>query len=74
MANTNRRQAIRAVALGATLAAGFAIAGGAAAQAYPDKPITYIIPFNAGGESDVSARFQQSVFKQVAGPTPYCSR
>lgn len=67
MANTNRRQAIRAVALGATLAAGFAIAGGAAAQAYPDKPITYIIPFNAGGESDVSARFQQSVFKQVAG-------
>ncbi|AEF55716.1 tripartite tricarboxylate transporter substrate binding protein [Marinomonas posidonica] len=34
---------------------------------YPNKPINYIIPFNAGGESDLSARFQQSVFEKYAG-------
>ena len=27
---------------------------------YPDKPISYIIPFNPGGESDVTARLQES--------------
>ncbi len=31
--------------------------------AYPDKPVQYIIPFPAGGESDIAARFQQQVFK-----------
>lgn len=39
----------------------------AASDNYPNKPINYIIPFNAGGESDVSARFQQSVWEKVAG-------
>ncbi|WP_417812632.1 tripartite tricarboxylate transporter substrate binding protein [Thalassospira alkalitolerans] len=34
---------------------------------YPDKTINYIIPFNAGGESDVSARFQQSYFEKISG-------
>ena len=34
-----------------------AIAAGAAhAQAYPSKPITFIIPFAAGGDSDLSGR------------------
>ena len=27
--------------------------------AYPDRPITYQIPFNPGGQSDVEARRQQ---------------
>ncbi|HEX6958338.1 MAG TPA: tripartite tricarboxylate transporter substrate binding protein [Ferrovibrio sp.] len=47
-------------------AATMAVAG-AAQAAYPEKPITYIIAFNAGGESDISARFQQPFFKQLTG-------
>lgn len=42
----------------------------AAAQSatdFPTKAMTYIIPFNAGGESDISARFQQSVWNAVTG-------
>lgn len=34
---------------------------------FPAKPMTYILPFNAGGESDVSARYQQSVWEAVTG-------
>ncbi len=33
-----------------------AIASGASAQGYPSKPITLIIPFAAGGDSDLSGR------------------
>ncbi|GFE66774.1 tripartite tricarboxylate transporter substrate binding protein [Litoreibacter roseus] len=34
---------------------------------YPTKPVTYIIPYNPGGESDVTARFQEAYFSDVAG-------
>lgn len=34
---------------------------------FPTQPMTYIIPFNAGGESDISARFQQSEWENVTG-------
>jgi tripartite-type tricarboxylate transporter receptor subunit TctC len=37
------------------------------ADDFPQKPMTYIIPFNAGGESDVSARFQQAEWEAVTG-------
>lgn len=37
------------------------------AEEFPAEPMTYIIPFNAGGESDVSARYQQSVWEKVTG-------
>jgi tripartite-type tricarboxylate transporter receptor subunit TctC len=52
-----------------TLAIASAIAVGAAtgALAFPDKPIEYIIPFGPGGESDISARFQQPFFKDKFG-------
>ena len=40
-----------------------AIIASAAALAFPDKPVQYIIPFTPGGESDVAARLQQQVFK-----------
>ncbi len=44
----------RALGVLALAVAGFA-------QAYPDKPIQYVIPFAAGGESDVAARLQAQV-------------
>ena len=41
--------------------------GAAAASDYPSKPINYILPFNAGGESDLSARLQQTVWEKHSG-------
>ncbi len=34
-----------------------------AAQSYPQKNVQYIIPFVPGGESDVMARWQQTIFR-----------
>jgi tripartite-type tricarboxylate transporter receptor subunit TctC len=34
---------------------------------YPDKPISYIIAFNPGGESDVTARLQESHLEKFLG-------
>ncbi|HEV7436051.1 MAG TPA: tripartite tricarboxylate transporter substrate binding protein [Pseudorhizobium sp.] len=42
-------------------------AGAQSASDFPNKPMTYIIPFDAGGESDISARFQQAEWKEHAG-------
>jgi tripartite-type tricarboxylate transporter receptor subunit TctC len=44
-------------------------AGVAGAQGYPEKPINYIIAFNPGGESDVTARLQQSHLEKILGQT-----
>jgi tripartite-type tricarboxylate transporter receptor subunit TctC len=67
MRGFNLRTLAATAVLGGNLALGLALPGSALAQGFPSKPINYILPFNAGGESDISARFQQSVFKQVAG-------
>ncbi|MDO9071779.1 MAG: tripartite tricarboxylate transporter substrate binding protein [Rubrivivax sp.] len=64
---TKVRTLLASAAAGSLLAVGLAISGAALAQSFPSKSINYILPFNAGGESDISARFQQSVFKQIAG-------
>ena len=52
----------------AALLVAFALAApdlaGAAAN-YPSKPITYMICFNPGGESDITARFQEQALKRV---------
>ncbi len=37
------------------------------AFAWPDGAVNYIIPFNAGGESDITARYQQPYFKETTG-------
>jgi tripartite-type tricarboxylate transporter receptor subunit TctC len=39
----------------------------AGAAGFPEKTVNYIIPFGPGGESDVSARLQEPVFKQLTG-------
>lgn len=40
---------------------------GAASAEYPEQPITYIIPFDPGGESDVTARFQEPHLEEKLG-------
>ncbi|GGY00713.1 C4-dicarboxylate ABC transporter substrate-binding protein [Litchfieldella qijiaojingensis] len=34
---------------------------------YPEESITYVIPFNPGGESDVTARFQEPILEEILG-------
>lgn len=43
------------------------LAAPAAFAKYPDKPVHYIIPFGPGGESDITARFQEPFFKKMFG-------
>ncbi|AFM21985.1 hypothetical protein Anamo_1376 [Acetomicrobium mobile DSM 13181] len=35
--------------------------------AYPERPITYVIAFNPGGESDITARAQQPYLEKILG-------
>jgi len=51
--------------IGATLAITAALTTTASAEL--DGPVSYIIPFGPGGESDISARFQQPFFKDKFG-------
>ncbi|MEF7617612.1 tripartite tricarboxylate transporter substrate binding protein [Aquincola sp. MAHUQ-54] len=60
----NRRHLIQAVALAAALAS-----GGAMAQAWPSKPISLIVPFPAGGTTDVLARALADKLTQSLGQT-----
>lgn len=41
--------------------------GGSAAENYPDKQVDYVIPFDPGGESDVTARLQQQALEDAMG-------
>src|SRR5690625_1011806 len=34
---------------------------------YPERPINYVISFDAGGESDITARLQQSHLEEILG-------
>jgi tripartite-type tricarboxylate transporter receptor subunit TctC len=62
MTQMNRRHAALALAsLATTSPAAWAQAGN-----YPNKPMTYVLPFVAGGESDIAARFQQQALQKLA--------
>ena len=42
---------------------------------FPEKPITYTIPFNPGGESDITARLQEPEpvsYTHLTLPTTLC--
>lgn len=56
----NTRRSLAAAAAALTLGAATTL------HAFPDKPLNYIIPFDPGGESDVSARLQQPFFEKYA--------
>ena len=42
-------------------------AGGAALAAYPDKPINVIVPYGAGGDSDLSTRVWADAVEKILG-------
>ena len=68
---------MKKITLAMAAAVTLALSGGANAQAYPSKPVTMIVPFAAGGPTDIIARIvgesmskslgQQVVIENVAG-------
>jgi len=51
----------------AMLAGTLALPAGAQAQEWPSRPITLVVPFNAGGGIDVSARIQAQHMSELLG-------
>ena len=62
-----RRTRYATFALFAALFAVGLLLGTVAFAQYPNKPVTYTIPFNPGGESDVTARLQQEGLEEILG-------
>jgi tripartite-type tricarboxylate transporter receptor subunit TctC len=62
------RKHMRRIVLAALLAT-LAFAGVAAAQNFPSRPITIIVPFSAGGPSDAMARILAERMKATLGET-----
>jgi len=60
--NVNRRHLIQAITLAAMAASGSAMA-----QAWPGKPISLVVPFPAGGTTDVLARALAERLSQSLG-------
>lgn len=56
-----------ALPVGVAVTATLALSGPAAAQDFPARAIEYIIPFNPGGESDITARMQEPLLEEMLG-------
>lgn len=68
--NTNHSQVSRVIALVLTaivLIAATATASGQAETSYPTRAISYVIPFNPGGQSDVTAQYQKQYLEDALG-------
>ncbi len=63
----NRPGYLRGGILGTVAAAIVALAAGAANAEYPDKPITFIVPYSPGGGSDQQARRLQPGLEKELG-------
>ncbi|WP_018699766.1 Bug family tripartite tricarboxylate transporter substrate binding protein [Amorphus coralli] len=61
------RRHVVAAAMG--IAAAAALPGAANAQSYPDKPITVVVPFSAGGATDSIARMVTGKVSEQTGAT-----
>lgn len=51
----------------AALGAGMFALSGVAAEDYPKRPIRFVVPFNAGGSTDVIARSLAEAMSQPLG-------
>ncbi|MGC1466892.1 MAG: tripartite tricarboxylate transporter substrate-binding protein [Pseudolabrys sp.] len=60
---------MRKYLVGAALAALLAFTGNASAQKFPDRPITMVIPFAAGGPTDVLGRVMAQRMGEILGQT-----
>jgi tripartite-type tricarboxylate transporter receptor subunit TctC len=65
--NTDRRQFLAWA--GTTLPALFTLTRSAAAQEFPSRPLTLVVPFAAGGPSDVCGRILAQGLSEVLGQT-----
>ena len=61
-----RRSVLKSLAA-AALGAGLALAAGSAAAAYPERPITLIVPWGAGGGTDATGRMLANLLEQELG-------
>jgi tripartite-type tricarboxylate transporter receptor subunit TctC len=63
-----RKTTLRIGIVGLALLAAFMLSPSfSAAAGYPSKPLTYIVCFNPGGESDITARIQEQPLKKAFG-------
>jgi len=62
-----KKSLVKLLAAGAAAATLLGLAGNAAAQTYPDRPIKLIVPFAAGGGTDVLSRIWADVVGQKFG-------
>jgi tripartite-type tricarboxylate transporter receptor subunit TctC len=46
---------------------GVVACGGGEADSYPSRSVSYVIPFDPGGESDITARIQQDALEEALG-------
>lgn len=59
----------RLIGTAASMAVALCLAGGAAAQNWPTKPVRVIVPFGAGGGTDIQGRLLAKKFYESMGQT-----